>query len=641
MKNNNLTDKISFLENKALNLRIDSIRATSKSNSGHPTSCMSAADIVATIFFETLKYDLTNPKNPNNDRFILSKGHAIPVIYSAWKQLGVISDEELLSLREFDSVLEGHPTPRFEYNEAATGSLGQGLAIGIGMALNAKLEKTFNVTDYTTYVLLGDGEIAEGSVWEAAELASFYKLNNLICIVDSNRLGQTGETLDNHNVDKQAAKFKAFGFDTYTIDGHNIQEILSTIEKAKLSKSKPTAIIAKTYKGHGLQSCENKNNFHGKPFKKEEVEKLIEELKKNFSKASSFENQTKYIPTKPTATNALEETFNVNGKETLNIIDINKDTNSKLFEKTETIATRKAYGYALAALGRKNKNIIALDADVKNSTFTEIFEKEHPDKFFQCFISEQSMVGIATGLESRNKIPFAATFAAFLTRAYDQIRMAGIGRNALRLCGSHCGVSIGQDGPSQMGLEDIAMLRAIPNSIILYPSDGVSAYKLVEQMANYHDGISYLRTSRPATPIIYSKDENFEIGGCKVLKQSNSDQVCIIAAGITLHNSLEAYDELQKSKINVSIIDLYSIKPLDYETIKKVSMKSGNKIITVEDHYLQGGIGEAVSSALSKTNITIHQMAVTKLSRSGSPKKLMEYAQIDSKNIIQKVLEII
>ncbi|MFC1894739.1 transketolase [Candidatus Dependentiae bacterium] len=624
-------EQLLYIKKQALNLRIDSIRATSSSASGHPTSCLSAADLISTVFFNFLKYDLKNPSNTNNDRFILSKGHAIPVIYAAWKNLGVISDQELLNLRKFDSFLEGHPTPRFIYNEAATGSLGQGLAIGIGMAINAKYQNL----DYTTYVMMGDGEITEGSIWEAAEIAAHYKLNNLIGIVDCNRLSQSGESLQNHDIQKYTKIFDAFGWNTYTIDGHNIPEIISTFDKLLKNiknSNKPTVIISKTYKGYGISEIENKNGYHGKPFLDEE-KKYIEELKNKFKEEATFIPKIKYTPPKPTNIKIDSIKFKD--------IDINTDTNSNLFDMSKSISTRKAFGYALAALGKNNKNIFAIDGDVKNSTFTQIFEKQNPKNFIQCFIAEQTMIGVATGLQQRGQIPFAATFAAFLTRAHDQIRMAGVGRNALRICGSHCGVSIGEDGPSQMGLEDISMFRSIPNSIILYPSDGVSTYKLTQIMTNYNDGISYLRTMRPSTSIIYNKNEEFKIGGCKILKESNNDKICIISAGITLHESLKAYEELKKQNIFVSIIDLYSIKPLDIKTIKKIATKSGNKIITVEDHYLQGGIGESIASKLTDETINVDILSVTKIPRSGTAQELLEDQKIDCKSIIKKALNIL
>jgi transketolase len=630
MENKVDNKKINYLKKVALNLRIDSIKATTASKSGHPTTCMAISDLISVIFFHFLKYDIKNPKNPNNDRFILSIGHAIPVVYSAWKNIGVITEKELLDLRKFDSPLEGHPTPRFEFNEAATGSLGQGLSIGVGMALNAKYDNL----DYKTYVMIGDGEAAEGSVWEGAELAAQYKLDNLICILNANRLGQSGESIHGHDVEKFARKFDAFGFKTFTIDGHDISQIINVLNEAKNVKDQPVAIIAKTLKGSGLKEIENKNGYHGKPFKVEELLSLTLELKNNFE-MQDLELE-KYIPGLPTSTK-----IELRNKKDLIFLNINEDENSSVFEKTEKIATRKAFGYALLSLGKKDKNIFSVDADVQNSTFTEFFNKEFPERFYQSFIAEQAMVGIATGLQLRGKTPFAATFGAFFSRAYDQIRMAGIGRNALRLCGSHCGVSIGEDGPSQMALEDIAMFRAVPNSIVFYPSDGVSTYKLTELMANYFDGVSYMRTTRPATQNLYSKDENFEIGGCKILKQSDDDKVCIVSAGITLHEALKAYEELKKENINVSIIDLYSVKPLDKKTIIDVAKKSGNKIITVEDHYLQGGLGEAVASELSNTDIVVEKLAVTKVARSAKSEELLAFAKIDSENINKKVLSLI
>jgi len=622
-----MSEKILSLKARALQLRIDSIRSTTASKSGHPTTCLSAADIVSVIFFDSINFDLKNPYDEKNDRFIMSKGHGIPVVYAAYKQLGVISDEELMRLRDFDSPLEGHPTPRFVYNEAATGSLGQGLAIGSGMALNAKIDGL----NYTTYVMLGDGEIAEGSVWESAEFASFYKLSNLIAIVDCNRLGQTGQTLYGHDVEKYKKKFDAFGWNTIVIDGHDYDQILTAISNAKNSSEKPTVIIAKTYKGFGVDMAKNENNFHGKPFKKDVLEATIDNLVKN------FEQDYEYLQSMPELISERLDVEIVPSKKTFPTIKLTTSY-EKFFDKTEKIATRKAFGYGLAALGRESDKVFAVDADVKNSTFIEIFEKEFPKKTFQCFIAEQTMVGVATGLESRGKIPFAATFGAFFTRAHDQIRMAGIGRNALRLCGSHCGVSIGQDGPSQMGLEDLAMMRSIPDSIVFYPSDGVSAYKLVENMANYNDGISYMRTTRGAAPILYDEDEEFVVGGCKVLQQNEDDKVCIVAAGITLHEALKASKILKESGINVSIIDAYSVKPLDSETIIKVAKNSGNKIVVVEDHYIEGGLGEAVAAAVSGEGLSVEILAVKKVSRSGTPESLLAYAEIDAESIVKKVV---
>ncbi len=621
-------EQILYLKHQALNLRIDSIRATVQSKSGHPTSCLSIADIVSTIFFNFLHYDLKNPKYRNNDRVILSKGHAVPVIYAAWKLLGVISDDELLTLRKFTSPLEGHPTPRFAYNEATTGSLGQGLSVGLGMALAARMDKL----DYTTYVLMGDGEIAEGSIWEAAELAAFYNIDNLIGFVDCNRLGQTGQTLHEHKIQNYVNKFQAFGWKTLSIDGHDISQIVDAINIAKSTKNQPTMIIAKTFKGHGLEGIEDELNWHGKPLFQELAEKAIAQLKIRFKEESEFKPSMKYTLAIPTDIKTKKTNFVQ--------ADLSEGINKKYFEKNALLSTRKAYGYALQTLGENNSEIVALDADVSNSTFAEFFAKKFPERFIQCFIAEQNMISVSTGLQTRGKIPFAATFAAFLTRAFDQLRMAGVGQNALRICGSHCGVSIGQDGPSQMGLEDIAMFNAIPNSIILYPSDAVCTYNLMNQCAAYNDGISYLRTTRADTQIIYDIDEKFEIGKCKVLRQSCNDICCIVAAGITLHEALNAYDLLKAEGIFVSVIDLYSIKPMDIETIVKIAQNSNNKIISVEDHYINGGIGQILAGQIINSEIKQKMLGVTKISRSGTPEELMHDAGIEAHHIIKAVKEI-
>lgn len=617
-------EKISKLKQKALLLRVDSIRATTKSKSGHPTSCLSSAEIIAALFFDLMKFDIEAPYSNSNDRFIISKGHAVPIVYAAWKQLGVISDEELLTLRKFESPLEGHPTPRFIYNEAATGSLGQGLSVGAGMAINAKLKKL----NYTTYVLLGDGEMAEGSVWEAIEFSSYYKLSNLIAIVDINKYGQSQETMMAHDIASYERKFTAFGWKTFIVNGNDVEQVLSAYYDAKEIKDRPSVILAKTYKGYGISEVENRNGFHGKPFDENESKVYIQELIKNFGPLPSDYVHGSYEEIKKRITKKSYPSIKIN---------LNDDPNKKYFSLGSQIATRKAFGYALIALGKACNEIVVLDADVKNSTFTDIFEKEFTSRFIECFIAEQNMIGVATGLQARGNIPFAATFSAFFSRAFDQIRMAGIGRNALRLCGSHCGVSIGEDGPSQMGLEDIGMFRSVPHSIVLYPSDGVSTYKLTTLAANYNDGISYLRTTRGQTFNIYDINEEFKIGGCKVLKQSNKDQVCIIGAGITLHEALVAHDLLKKENINTAVIDLYCVKPFDAKTIESVIRNSHNKVIIVEDHYKAGGIGEALATEFANSNFEIVSLYVKDVPRSGSPSELLHWAEIDSKKIVLEV----
>jgi transketolase len=626
MKTNNL---LVNLAHKALQIRIDSLRSTTAAGSGHPTSCLSAADIVATLFFHVLRYDYAHPDHPNNDRFIMSKGHAIPVVYAALHQLGLITDEQLLSLRKVDSDFEGHPTPRFIHNQAATGSLGQGLSIGIGMALNARYESL----RYRTYVMLGDGEIAEGSVWEAAELAAHDKIDNLVAILDCNRLGQSGPAIHAEHAERYAKKFEAFGWRALVIDGHDLDQIVDAFEQAHATTGQPTIIIAKTLKGYGLEGIEGHHGFHGKPFTQQELSGMIQKLNDRFKAAAEYKATVDEQPAQP-------DNISLKSISTDNALrlDLSIDPFAEHFAAGKKISTRKAFGYALATLGRRSDKVFALDADVKNSTYTEFFEKDFSDRFVQCFIAEQNMVSIATGLALRGKIPFASTFGAFFTRAYDQIRMAGIGRVPLRLCGSHSGVSIGQDGPSQMALEDISMMRAVPQSVVLWPSDGISTYKLVEQMAKYHDGVSYMKSTRADTPLLYDTTEEFPLGGCKVLRSSDNDKACVVAAGITVHEALKAYAELQKQGVSVAVIDLYSIKPLDAATVTKVAQSSGGRLITVEDHYPQGGMGEAVAAALCNSGVIITSLAVQQISRSGAPEELMALAGIDAASIVKAVI---
>jgi len=610
-----------FLEHKAYKIRMSSLTMTSLAGSGHPTSCLSAADLVAGLFFYAMRFDPQHHQNRNNDRFILSKGHAAPLLYAAWKEVGVLPEKELFTYRDFDSALEGHPTMRFAYAEAATGSLGTGLSIGAGMALSGRL----NDLDFKTYVLLGDGETAEGSIWEAVELAHFYKLNNLIAILDCNRLGQSDETMHGHHTQRYEEKFSAFGWKTIVIDGHNMQQIVEAFDKARSIENLPVIIIAKTFKGYGVEQAEDKQGFHGKAFKKEDMNNIFKELDKKFPDAVAFDQASyDWQPTLPEKNPAPED------DEWIAMPEVS-------FRIGDELPTRKAYGQALKALGKSSKEVVALDGEVKNSTFSYLFEEKYPERFFQCFIAEQNMVGMAIGLDKRGKKPFVSTFGAFMSRAHDQIRMAAIGQARLRLVGSHCGVSIGQDGPSQMALEDISLMRSLPQSIVLYPSDAVSTCKLVEQMANYTDGISYLRTTRMATPIIYENTEDFEIGGCKVLRQTDNDKVCIVAAGVTLHEALKAHAQLEQKGISVAVIDLYSIKPLDHKTLTAVGKKSGNRIITVEDHYKEGGLGQAVTCALANTGIQIKNLSVTKVPRSGKPDELLAWAGIDAASIVQTV----
>lgn len=611
-----------FLEHKAYKIRLESLQMTTKAGSGHPTSALSCADIVAAIFFHAMHFDPNNFNNPDNDHFILSKGHASPVLYAAWKEIGMLTENGLLNYRQFGSPLEGHPTRRFEYSEAATGSLGIGLSIGAGMALANRLDERNN----HCYVLMGDSELTEGSIWEAAEIAAYYKLNTLIGIVDCNRLGQSTETIHGYHAQRYAQKFEAFGWKTVVIDGHDMLQVVSALDKARASQDHPFMIIAKTIKGYGVDRVENKEGFHGKAFTADELQEILPQMEQRFISAASNGSSFKWEPTIP------EKSNNALAQSPLPII-----LQEPRYKKGELLATRKAYGQAITALAGVCNQAVSLDAEVKNSTFAQLFEEKYPERFFQCFVAEQNMIGMGIGFARCNKMPFISTFASFMSRALDQIRMAAIGTAPLRLCGSHAGVSIGQDGPSQMGLEDIAYMRALPESIVLYPCDAPSTHALINQMANYQKGISYLRTTRAATPVLYDNDEKFPIGGCKILKSSAADSALIIAAGITVHEALKAYDQLIKEGISIAIIDLYSIKPLDAATIEQVVTRSGDRIITVEDHYLQGGLGEAVTFALRNTALEIHCLAVTQLPMSGKPEELLAWAGIDAGGIVKKV----
>jgi transketolase len=592
-------------------LRIHSIRATQAAGSGHPTSCLSAADLVAALFFKVMRYFPKDPRHPNNDRFVLSKGHAAPLLYAAWAEAGLFPVEELTKLRTLQSDLEGHPTPRLSFVDVATGSLGQGLSAGVGMALAARLD----TLDYRTYVLMGDGEIAEGSVWEAASMASQQNLDNLVAIVDVNRLGQSQATMFEHDLEAYKARFEAFGWNALVVDGHDMEQILSGLRTAEQTKGKPTVLIAKTFKGFGVSFLSDKDSWHGKALKKEEMDLAISELQKKAESASDI--QISQPADKKSMTRKGE------------FDPIN-------YKLDEMVATREAYGAALVRLGAKDENIVVLDGDTKNSTFAEKFAKAYPQRFFESFIAEQNMVGVAVGLGTRGKIPFVSTFGAFLTRAYDQIRMAAVSMANVKLVGSHAGVSIGEDGVSQMALEDLAMMRAVHGSIVLYPADAVSTEKLIETVVQ-EKSLVYLRASRPKTPVIYSNDETFPIGGSKILRQSDTDRITVVGAGITLFEALKAYEELKKENIFITVIDAYSIKPLDREGLKNAAMKTKGLLLSVEDHYIEGGLGDAIAGELSADGIRVHKLAVSELPHSGKPEELIEKYGIGAKSIVQKV----
>jgi len=603
---------IESLKGIANQLRIHSINATTAAGSGHPTSCCSAADIVAALFFGHMRYDAKNPHYYNNDRFILSKGHAAPLLYAAWAETGLFPAEDLLKLRQLGTDLEGHPTPRLPFADVATGSLGQGLSVGVGMALCARLDKL----DHRTYVLLGDGEIAEGSVWEGASLAGINQLNNLIAIVDVNRLGQSQATPFGHSLDIYKRRFESFGWRTEEIDGHDIDEILEVLAAVGLG-NQPLVILAKTLKGAGISFIQDKEGWHGKPLSKEEAERAIAELQPT---AKSGIGVAIPAPTQlPEPKNEAPASYP-----------------PLTYKVGDSVATREAFGSALLRMGGVDQRIVAMDGDTKNSTYSEKFYKKFPERFAECFIAEQNMVGVATGYSTRGKVPFASTFACFLSRAFDQIRVAGVSMANLKLAGSHVGVSIGEDGPSQMGLEDLAMMRAIAGSTVLYPSDAVSAEKLMEQMA-LKKGICFLRTSRPKTAVLYNNEEEFPIGGGKILRQGAGDKVTVVAAGVTLYEALKAADALKNEGIGITVIDAYSIKPLGKDVIKGAAQKTNNMVVTVEDHYAEGGLGDAVAGELSSEGVKVHKLAVRELPRSGKPEELLAKYGIDSNAIIQKV----
>jgi transketolase len=593
-------------------LRIDSIKATTAAGSGHPTSCCSAADLVAALFFGHMRYDPKNPHYANNDRFILSKGHAAPLLYAAWAEAGFFPREHLTTLRELSSDLEGHPTPRLAFVDVATGSLGQGLGVGVGMALCARLDKL----DYRTYVLMGDGECAEGSVWEAASMAGVNQLNNLIAIVDVNRLGQSEPTALGHDMDAYRKRFEAFNWRTEVIDGHDMEEILEVLGAAGLGKQ-PLAILARTIKGKGISFAEDKEGWHGKALSKDEAAKAIAELE-------------------PKARTGLAEPIPAPSDLPLPKNEAPASYPAPAYNLGDKVATREAFGNALLRIGEVDERIVALDGDTKNSTYSDKFFKKFPERSTECFIAEQNMVGAATGFATRGKVPFASTFACFMSRAFDQIRMAGISMANVKLVGSHVGVSIGEDGTSQMALEDLAMMRAVAGSTVLYASDAVCAERLVEEMAK-HKGISFLRTSRPKTPVIYDNSEPFPIGGAKIRRQAAGDKVTVVGAGVTLYEALKAADELAKEGIGITVIDAYSIKPLAKDVIKAAAQKTNNLVVTVEDHYAEGGLGDAVAGELSMDGIKVHKLAIRELPHSGKPEELLAKYGIDAAAIAKTV----
>ncbi|MEM2939004.1 MAG: transketolase [Candidatus Bathyarchaeia archaeon] len=600
-----------YIENKANILRLHSVRSTTKAKSGHPTSCFSSAEIVATLFFEIMNIDPSRISYLDNDEFILSKGHAAPVLYAALAEIGVIPKEKIMTLREFSSELEGHPVPRVKGIRVATGSLGQGLSIGLGMAYAKRLLGI----NRRVFVLLGDGEVAEGSVWEALNLAGKLNLSNLVAILDMNRLGQSEPTMFQWNWQSYARRVEAFGWNVTACNGHDVKDLIRAFEEAKKS-DKPFFIIAKTVKGKGVSFLENVEGRHGTALSEEELRRAEGEILRKVNANIDFQ-PSNFIEAK------------------IPVVSWRKYYITTNYKIGEMVATREAFGRALVKLGEQNERMVVLDGDVKNSTFTIYFFNRFPERSLQCYIAEQNMVGAAVGIQTHGFDVFLSSFACFLSRAYDQIRMASYSRANLKIAGSHAGVSIGEDGPSQMGLEDLALFRALFGSAVLYPCDAVSSEKLTCAMANY-EGISYIRTTRPKTPVIYDNNEEFHIGGSKVLRYSKNDEVTVVAGGITVHETLKAYERLKTEGINIRVIDCYSLKPLDAETLTKASEETKH-IITVEDHYPEGGIGEAVASLGLKPHI----LAIRRMPHSGKPEELMAEQEIDAAGIMKKVKELI
>jgi transketolase len=618
-----LQTSIELLHDKATRLRIDSVKATSQAGSGHPTSCASMAEITAVLFFSVMRYDPKDPKNPANDIFVLSKGHAAPILYAAWAEAGLFPVDRLLTLRRLDSDLEGHPTPRLPFIDVATGSLGQGLSAGLGIALNYKqIEKQ----DNRVYVVMGDGETAEGSVWEAAELASYRNVDNLCATVDINRLGQSDPTMLQHDLDTYKRRFEAFGWHAIEVDGHDIPALLGAYAEAENTKGRPTVVLARTHKGKGLgKTIEDQPNQHGKALEGEVEKEALASLEKELRG-----DVPEWRPNLPTTQRRAQQKLSAEPSYPA--------PSYKPGDKP--VATRKAFGQALAAIGKLDTRIVVLDGDVKNSTYTEDFMKVAPERFFEGYIAEQNMVGMATGFAARGKIPFAGTFACFLSRAADTIRMAAISGSNIKLAGTHVGVSIGEDGPSQMGLEDLAIMCAEPNYTVLYPSDATAAWIATGLVAKV-SGPAYIRLGRPNNPILYAANENFEIGKCKVVKQSDRDQVLVVTGGVTLFEALAAYEELQKSGINIRVIDLFSVQPVDRAGLSAAAKACGGKVITVEDHYAHGGLGDAVLGALSEDRVDLHKIAVREIPHSGKPDELLDRYGISKRHIVDKVREIL
>nr|CDS28549.1 transketolase [Hymenolepis microstoma] len=622
-----MADKVLLLKDASTRIRINSIKATEASKSGHPTSCSSIAEVMAVLFLDEMKYFPLDPRNPSNDRFVLSKGHAAPALYAAWVEAGLLKEAELLNLRKIDSDLEGHPTPRLNFVDVGTGSLGQGLSNAAGMAY---VGKNIDKASYRVYCIIGDGESAEGNIWEAMAFASYYKLDNLVAIFDVNRLGQSQPTSLEHDIDTYKRRAEAFGFYAIAIEGHDIPAILNAFKEARLVKNQPVALILKTYKGFDFPGISDKENWHGKPLGAHAA-KVLEYLESKLQKPSTL--------------GVLKPQAPVVDCDKLDLIGTLKMPSLPPYQIGQKVATREAYGRALERLGTTNSRVIGLDGDTKNSTFSIYLRDARPSQFIECFIAEQNLVGVAIGAATRQRtVPFVSTFAAFLSRAYDQIRMGAISQTHCNFAGSHVGVSIGEDGPSQMALEDLAMFRAIRGSTVFYPSDAVSCEKAVELAANTK-GICFIRTSRPAAPVIYKPDEHFAIGQGKVCLTAcpgGKDHVTVVAAGVTLFEAFKAAEELKKECINLRIIDPFTVKPIDAELIAKSVRDTEGRVLTVEDHAPEGGLSEAVALALGGKQVPfkLKVLAILEVPRSGKPDELLAKYRINAQAICEEVRQL-
>jgi len=615
-------DEINKLRDMATKLRIHSVKMTSASKSGHPTSCSSMAEIMSVLFFKVMRYSVAQPKAASNDRFILSKGHAAPILYAAWAEAGLFPEADLMNLRKINSDLEGHPTPRLNFIDVATGSLGQGLSVAAGMAYAGK---HFDKASYRTYCLMGDGESMEGNIWEALNFAGFYKLDNLCAIIDCNRLGQSEPAPLQHDMETYKKRLTSFGFNAIVVDGHDVEELCKAFYEAEQTTGMPTCILAKTFKGKDFPNIENLLNWHGKALgdKTADMVAHLETLIKNPGADK--------LPIQAPVNDAPE-------------VDISNVVLSSgpAYTKGQKLATREAYGNALAKLATSHGRVVALDGDMKNSTFSQTMLKVDANRFIECFICEQNMVGVGIGVACRDRtVAFASTFAAFLTRAFDNLRMGVISQTNINIVGSHCGISIGEDGPSQMALEDLAMFQSLPGCTVFYPSDAVACERATELAANTR-GVCFIRTGRPAVEVIYDNNELFQIGKAKILRQSDADKVLIVAAGITLFEALKAADQLAAQGVNARVLDPFTIKPLDIQAIQENAAACGGRVVTVEDHYPEGGIGDAVLGAVATCrNVVVRKLAVNSLPRSGPPMELLEMFGISASHIVRACNDIL